>query len=294
MIKILITGGTGLIGKQLTTLLVNKGYEVVILSRNPTTKNQFHWNISKNYIDNKAFENITHIIHLAGAGIADKRWTTNRKQELINSRVKAIHLLFKKVNELKVPLQKFITASGVGYYGARTIDKIFTETDTAHNDYISKICVEWEKSAEKFNQLKIPITIFRTGVVLSKKGGALQKIDTPIFLSVLGNGNQYLPWIHIDDLCNLYVKAIENNNFTGIYNAVAPEHQTNKSFTKTLGSTLKKCVLPVHIPSFLLKIILGELSCILLKGSRVSAEKISQHYQFKFINLKSALQNIYK
>lgn len=293
MAKILISGGTGLVGKQLSTLLTTKGYDVVILSRNPKTKNQFRWNISENYIDNKAFEGVTHIVHLAGAGIADKRWTNKRKKELIDSRVKSAELLFKKVNELKIPIQKFITASGIGYYGAVTTEKIHTETDKPYNDFISKICVQWEKSAKKFENIEISTTILRTGIVLSKKGGALEKMNTPLFLSALGKGNQYMPWIHITDLCNLYLKAIEDNNFTGIYNAVAPEHQTNEEFTKTLGKIIKKTVLPINAPSFILKTALGELAYILLKGSRVSSQKTKNYYKFKFENLKSALQNIY-
>lgn len=290
--KILITGGTGLIGKQLTKLLVSKGHEVVILSRNPKEENQFRWNISEGFIDDKAFENVTHIIHLAGAGIADKRWTNERKKELIDSRVKSANLLFKKVKELNVPLQKFISASGIGFYGAITSDTIFTENDEPHNDFISKICVQWEASAKQFKKLDIPVTILRIGVVLSKKGGALKKMNTPLFLSALGSGDQYMPWIHVDDLCNLYVKTIEDKDFTGIFNAVAPEHQTNESFTKTLGSVIKKPVLPMNAPSFVLKTALGELAYILLKGSRVSSEKLTQqNFTFEYPTLKKALKS---
>lgn len=292
MARILITGGTGLIGNQLVKLLQDKGHEVVILSRNPKETNQFRWNISEGFIDEKAFKNVTHIIHLAGAGIADKRWTTNRKKELIDSRVKSANLLFKKVKELEIPLQKFISASGIGFYGAVTSNKIFTETDEPYNDFISKICVKWEASAEKFNQLEIPVTILRTGIVLSKKGGALEKMNTPLFLSALGNGKQYMPWIHINDLCNLYVKAIEDNNFVGIFNAVAPEHQTNEAFTKTLGSVINKPVLPMNAPSFVLKTALGELAYILLKGSRVSSEKLKNYnFNFQYATLKKALKS---
>lgn len=293
MAKILISGGTGLVGKQLTKLLQSKGHEVVILSRNPKESNQFRWNISEEYIDEKAFENVTHIIHLAGAGIADKRWTTNRKKELIDSRVKSANLLFKKVKEYEVPLQGFISASGIGFYGAVTSDKIFTETNEPHNDFISIICVKWEASAEKFNELDVPVAILRTGIVLSKTGGALEKMNTPLFLSALGNGNQYMPWIHIDDLCSLYLKAVEDKNFVGIFNAVAPEHQTNESFTKTFGKVIKKPILPMNAPSFVLKTALGELAYILLKGSRISAEKTGKMYDFKFRKLKSALENLF-
>lgn len=294
MTKILITGGTGLIGKQLQKQLQEKNYEVVILTRNPKSKNEFLWNIKDNFIDEKAFENTTHIIHLAGAGIADKRWTTDRKKELINSRVKSTNLLLKKIKEYQTPLKKFISASGIGYYGAITSDKIFIEEDQPENDFISEICVKWEKSVHQFKELEISTTILRTGIVLSKNGGALQKMNTPLFLSALGSGKQYMPWIHIDDLCNLYIKAIEDTSFTGVFNAVASEHQTNQSFTKILGTVLKKSVLPMNAPSFVLKTALGELAYILLNGSRVSSKKIEESgFQFQFKTLNKALQNLF-
>lgn len=294
MAKILITGGTGLIGKHLTKLLEAKEYEVAILSRSPKKKNQYKWDITSDYIDEKALKNTEYIIHLAGAGIADKRWTEDRKKTLIDSRVASINLLFKKVTELKIPLKGFISASGIGYYGAVTTNTVFTEKDNPHNDFIAKVCMLWENATNQFKTINITTTILRTGVVLAKNDSALQKINTPLFLSALGSGKQYFPWIHIDDLCNLYLKAIEDNNFNGIFNAIAPEHQTNQSFTNTLGKTIKKTVLPFNIPSFALKLILGNMSKILLEGSRISAEKTQKVYDFTYPNLASALKNIYK
>ena len=290
---ILITGGTGLIGKELTKKLTSKGHVVNILTRTPKKNHEFRWNVKESFIDKDAFNNVTHIIHLAGAGITDKRWTNNRKKELINSRVKTTNLLFKKVKEYNIPIERFISASGIGYYGAVTSDKIFTEKDKPKNDFISKICVKWEDATHQFEQIDIPVTILRTGVVLSKNGGALQKMNTPLFLSALGNGKQYMPWIHIDDLCALYIKSVEDKMFTGIFNAVAPEHQSNESFTKALGKAINKSVLPMNAPSFILKTALGEMAYILLNGSRVSAEKTSQFYTFNFPNLQTALNNIY-
>ncbi|WP_417785321.1 TIGR01777 family oxidoreductase [Tenacibaculum sp.] len=290
---ILITGGTGLIGKELTKKLTSKGYVVNILTRSPKKNNEFRWNVKESFIDKDAFTNVEYIIHLAGAGIADKRWTNERKKELIDSRVKTTTLLFNKVQEYQIPLKKFISASGIGYYGAITSDKIFTENDKPENDFISKICMKWEAATRQFQQIGVPITILRTGVVLSKNGGALQKMNTPLFLSALGNGKQYMPWIHIDDLCRLYIKAIEDNNFSGVYNAVAPEYQTNESFTKLLGKVINKPVLPMNAPSFILKTALGEMAYILLKGSRVSSKKTNSTYNFIFPSLKTALTNIY-
>ena len=292
MVKVLITGGTGLIGKHLQQKLLEKNYEIAILTRNPTSKNEFQWDINEHYIDKKAFKNVTHIIHLAGAGIADKRWTATRKKELINSRVKSTNLLFNTVQKLETPIKSFISASAIGYYGAVTSETIFTEEDFPGNDFISSVCSKWESSVHQFKQLDISTTIFRTGIVLSKKGGALEKMNTPL-LAVLGKGNQFMPWIHIEDLCNLYLKAIEDNSFIGIFNAVAPEHQTNKSFTKVLGKSLKKIIIPINAPSFVLKIVLGEMANILLTGSRVSSEKATKlGFKFQFKTLEKALKNL--
>ena len=293
MAIILLTGGTGLIGQTLQKQLENNNHKVRILTRSPKLDNHFKWDIKANYIDEKVFENLDYIIHLAGAGIADKRWTDERKQVLINSRVESSGLLFSKIKELSIPLKGFISASGIGYYGAITSSKIYSEEDQPADDFIAKICIEWEAAANQFKTLNIPVTILRTGVVLSSNGGALKKMNTPLFLSALGTGKQYVPWIHIDDLCNLYVKAIEDVNFTGIYNAVAPEHKTNNAFTKTLGMVVKKPVLPIKAPGFILKIVLGELAAIVLEGSRISAEKTTTSYNYKFENLEKALYAIY-
>ena len=292
MAKILITGGTGLVGKRLQKLLKQLNHQIVILSRNPKKDNEFKWNITEHYIDEKAFEGITHIIHLAGAGIADKRWTTKRKKELMDSRVASANLLFFYIKKLQVPLQGFIGASGISYYGAVTTEKVFIENNSSGNDFISKICINWEDASNQFKSLSIPVTILRIGIVLSTQNGALSKMNTPLFLSVLGSGKQYMPWIHIDDLCQLFILAIENKQFTGIYNAVAPEHHTNASFTKTLGKVTKKIVLPIPVPSFVLKLILGELACILLYGSKISAVKTQQHYTFKYTKLSNALEDL--
>ncbi|KGL64165.1 TIGR01777 family oxidoreductase [Polaribacter sp. Hel1_85] len=292
MTKVLITGGTGLVGKRLTQMLIDKNHEVVILSRNPKEENEFKWNVSSNYIDEKALKNTDYIIHLAGAGIADKRWTEKRKQLIIDSRVKTANLLFDKINELKIDLKGFISASGIGYYGTITSDKIFEETDKVGNDFLGEVCQKWEQAAHLFSTKNIPVTILRTGIVLAKNGGALEKMKTPI-ISPLGSGKQYISWIHIDDLCNLYIKAIEGN-LSGVFNAVAPDYQTSKSFSKTLAKSINRPFLGIGIPSFILKLIFGEMAIILLKGSRISTKKIEKNkrYSFRFSKLQKAMSNL--
>ncbi|MDO9595464.1 MAG: TIGR01777 family oxidoreductase [Lutibacter sp.] len=296
MASILVTGGTGFIGRALCDLLRTKGHTVLILSRTKTDKpNTFYWNLAERYIDPAAIINTDYIIHLAGEGIADKRWTAQRKKDLINSRVETANLLFEKVKELNPNLKGFIAASGIGYYGATTSEKIYEENDAVGEDFISEICKVWEKASLQFDAINIRTVIFRTGVVLAKEGGALEKLSQPIKLGVgapIGSGEQYIPWIHLNDLCNMYVEAIENREFKGIYNAVAPEHVTNKSLTKMIAKNLKKPLWLPNIPAFVMKLILGKMAVIILEGSRVSSEKImATGFKFKFPTLNEALDH---
>ncbi len=292
MDKVLITGGTGLVGTHLQNGLKEKGYQVVVLTRTPKHSNEFKWNVKESYIDEKAFTDVSYIIHLAGEGIATKRWSTSRKKELIDSRVKSAELLFNTVKRLKINLKKFISSSGIGFYGMKTREHIFKEEDQASGDFISEICVLWENATQAFEKLNIPITILRTSIVLTPKKGALSKINTPLFLSVLGSGKQYMPWIHINDLVGLYILAIENSSFNGVFNAVAPEHITNKEFTKIIGKTIGKPVFPIHIPDFVLKLMLGAMAGIIVEGSRVSSEKLTAYYKFKHPVFSDAIKDL--
>lgn len=294
MANILITGGSGLIGKSLIPKLIAKGHSVSLFSRSEQRINQiqtFLWDVKKGTIDKKAFKNIDFIIHLAGAGIADKRWTEKRKKEIIDSRVNSTELLFKKVNDYNIPLKGFISASAIGYYGAITSEKEFEESDPPANDFLGTVCQLWEQSALKFEDIGIPTTILRTGIVLSQNGGALAKMKTPI-ITPIGSGNQFMPWIHIDDMCQLYIEAI-SGNLKGIYNAVAPQYQTNASFSKSLAKSLKRVYIPIGVPSFVLKLVFGELAIILTTGSKISAQKLlNSGYVFRFPTLKEAVNQL--
>lgn len=292
MAKILITGGTGLVGKRLSQMLIDQNHDVLILSRNPKNKNEYKWDVANNYIDENALLETDYIIHLAGAGIADKRWSVKRKQVIIDSRVKTANLLFKKIKEYKINLKGFISASGIGYYGAITSKTIFKETDTAGSDFLGEVCQKWENAAHQFANLNIPVTILRTGIVLAKEGGALDKMKTPI-ISPLGTGIQYLAWIHIDDLCEMYIHSIENTKISNIYNAVAPEHLNNQSFTQKIATSLNKSIWLPKVPGVILKLILGDMSKIITEGSRVSSEKISQTgFKFKYPTLDLSLTDL--
>lgn len=296
MAKILISGGSGLIGKALIKKLVNNNHEVSTLSRNSNSIENtkvFIWDTINGKIDERAFENIDYIIHLAGAGIADKRWTKERKEEIIDSRVVSTQLLLSYVKKLKTPLKGFISASAVGYYGAITSENTFTENDSAGKDFLGTVCKLWEDSILEFKKLGVPITILRTGIVLSNNGGALEKMKTPV-ITPIGSGKQIMPWIHIEDLCQLYLDAV-NKKIVGIYNAVAPDYHTNKSFSKTLAKSFHRIFIPFGAPSILFKIIFGELAVILLTGSKISSKKlIESGFKFQFPNLENALLHLAK
>ncbi len=297
MDTILITGGNGLIGSVLQKKLLSKGYNVQVLSRKKNNNStQFYWNIQDCFIDAKAIQQADFIIHLAGAGIADKRWTNKRKEELVSSRVDSTKLLLQKVKEYNPNLKGFIAASGIGFYGAITSKKIHSENEESETDFLATVCKLWENESLKFKKENIRTVVLRTGVVFSKNGGALEKIISPIKNGIgaaLGSGNQYIPWIHIDDLCELYIEAIENKTYSGIYNAVTAEHITNKELTNKIALKLRKKIWFPPIPSFILKIIFGEMAIILLEGSRISNNKIlKQGFQFKFSSIEKALNDL--
>ncbi|MDA3823670.1 MAG: TIGR01777 family oxidoreductase [Bacteroidales bacterium] len=303
MEKVLITGGTGLIGKYLCGILIEKGYEVAILSRQSSKNNtngiqSYSWDIDKNEIDLEAINSCDHIIHLAGVNIGEKRWTTQRKQQIIESRTKSAEIIFRNIDKQEHKLKTFISSSAIGYYGAITSDTIFNETALSAEDFLGTTCNLWEQSADKFGDIGLRVVKIRTGIVLSEKGGALSKFSLPAKLGVgsaIGNGKQYLPWIHIEDLCRIYLSAIENVEISGSYNAVAPEHITNKEFARKVSNTLKKPFWIPNIPTLLIRLLFGEMSAMLLHGSRVSSEKIeSSGYKFSFPALDTALQDLYK
>jgi hypothetical protein len=299
--KVLITGGSGLIGSRLTSLLKEKNIEVVHLSRSPSSKfgiKVYQWDWKKKEIDENCFNGVTDIVHLAGAGIADKPWTMSRKHEIIKSRVETANLIFDSLKKLKHPLNSYISASGIGYYGAITKDKIFTESDEPHDDFIAKSCIYWEKSADQFSDIASRVVKLRTGVVLDKNSGALAKIAKPVKFGVgspIGTGKQAMPWIHIEDMAHLYLETLLENTYNGVYNAVAPEQVNNEEVTKEIATVLNKPLFLPKVPAFVLRTVYGELSDIVLKGSQVSSEKLTKlGFQFQYPTLKEALREIYK
>ncbi|MNS58068.1 Epimerase family protein [compost metagenome] len=299
--NILITGGSGLVGKRLTTILQEKGYNVGWLSRSDSAMEGnikvFNWDIPKEIIDEAAIEFADVIISLAGAGIADKHWSDKRKEEIIHSRVDGINLLYSKVKNSAKKLDCFVSASAVGYYGDRD-NELLNESAPPTNEFLSLCCQKWERAADKFNQLSIRTVKIRTGMVLDKNEGALPQITKPIKLGLgaaLGTGKQWISWIHIDDLCRLYITAFENNTMIGVYNACSPLPVTNTEFTKTVAATLKKKLWLPNVPAFALKLVLGEMSKIVLDSTKCSANKtIQTGFKFEYGELSNALQAIYR
>lgn len=299
MANVLITGGTGLIGSSLSKVLLEKGYNVYHLSRTKKPGISVHtytWDYTINKIDDEAIHTADYIIHLAGANIGEKRWTTKRRKEILESRVKSGELILNSIVEQNKNIKAFITSSAVGYYGSVTSDKIGIEDDKNFNDFIGNVCKSWEQVADKFQSTGIRTVKLRTGIVLTKKGGALAKMILPLKYrigAIVGNGKQYLPWIHIEDLCRIYIKAIEDIEMNGPYNAVAPEYLSYKTFIGQFAILFQKWFLNVKIPSFIFRIVFGKMSKILLNGSRVSSKKLAEAgFEFKFPVIQSALTDL--
>lgn len=289
MTSVLITGGSGLVGQRLTTLLFNKGYQVHWLSRKPKNFNNiptFKWDIPSQYIDEEAFKGISYIIHLAGAGIVDKPWNKTYKQTIANSRIASTKLLFEYISQRNSPLKAFISASAIGYYGTTNSEHCHTEQDAPTNDFLGKICDEWEQAAQAFQtSLHIRSVQLRTGVVLSKSGGALKKLIQPINMGLgakLGSGKQYMPSIHIDDLCQMYIYMLENESTHGAYNATMPEQLTNQEITQLLAKIQRKPLWLPAVPPFIIRLFLGQRADMLLKGSPVIPQRILQETDFSF------------
>ena len=296
---VLITGGTGLVGSTLLALLHGAGYRLRILSRSGRSvanARSFRWDINRGSIEKGAIEGVDHIIHLAGENIGSGRWTKARRKKIIDSRVLSAQLLFDSVEKRNPELKSFTSASATGYYGAVTTDKVFSEDDSPGGDFLARVCVEWEKAAGLFRSGGYRTSVVRTGIVLSKKGGMLKRVLPLVnmsFLPLFGNGKHYLPWIHIDDLCSVYLKILSGKGMDGVFNAVAPEHVTYRDFISSLSSAKNKKILMPPTPEFMWKVLFGKQSSMLLEGSRVSAEKIiDAGYSFSYPTMGKALSEL--
>ena len=296
---VLITGGSGLIGRALIPQLTGAGFSVRILSRRGKAlegAQSYRWDIDKGYIEEGAVEDVDHIIHLAGENIGDGRWSESRKKSIISSRVDSARLLFDAVEKRNPDLNSFTSASATGYYGAVTSDHVFTEDDPPAGDFAARVCVKWEEAAGLFRAGGYRTSIIRTGIVLSKEGGMLARVLPTInihFSPLFGRGHHYLPWIHIDDLCGIYIRIVKDDNMDGIFNAVSPLPVKYREFIIALSSAKEKKIFAPPTPSLPWRILFGEKASILLEGSRVSADRIlNTGYEFTYPDLKQALNSL--
>jgi len=288
-----------MVGRHLTNLLVNNGFLVSHLSRKPY-KNEnvkvFRWDPDNKTIDAECLTGVDYIVHLAGANIGEKPWSRKRKKEIENSRIDSAEFLFQTISTNGIRIRAFISASAIGYYGSVTSDRIFQEDDLPGNDFLGRICTRWEAAAELFKKTGTRVVKIRTAVVMDKRDSALSKFLSAArfgIFPILGDGKQYLPWIHAEDLCNIYLKAILDENMIGSYNAAAPQHITQSEFMIVLANVLNKVRISPIVPSSILKIVMGEMSVVALKGSRINPEKlINSGFSFKFDTLETTLRNV--
>lgn len=292
--RILITGGTGLIGSALSEKLSSEGHSVFILSRDG---GDFIWSIKDNYMDPMAVENIDAIVHLAGAGIADKRWSATRKQEIIRSRVDSARLLSDTLSSHNHQVKTVISASGIGYYGADTGELICTETSETGLDFVAVCTQAWEKSMEPFMAQGLRVVKLRIGLVMSSQGGIFRVLARPVYWfmgAILGTGKQWQSWIHIADLVEIFHQSLINSSIEGVYNAVAPEPIRHGDMIKMIAKKLKRSLIFPAIPTWFLKVLLGELANLVTGGNFVSSEKIQKElpFTFKYTSFAEAIKKL--
>lgn len=287
--KVLVTGASGFVGQRVVKQLLGKGDEVVVLTRNIVKaalylgKECKFYNWDTNELPpEEAFHGVDAVINLMGEGIAEKRWDEAQKKKIYDSRIIGTSMLIERIKGLDKKPSVFISASGTGIYGNRG-DEVITEGSSVADDFLAKVCKDWEAEANKAKDLGLRVVILRTGVVLGKNGGALKKMLTPFKLGVGGpvaSGKQYMSWIHVEDLAGIYVQAVRDASYSGVYNGTSPNPVTNKEFTKELGKAVgRPAFFPV--PAFALKAAFGEMSQVLLDGQKVLPSRV-QEKKFRF------------
>ena len=300
MKRILISGGSGLVGTALSALLQQQGYHVAHLSRSPhlataSDVQRYYWNPSKKEIALKSLLESDALIHLAGAPVA-KRWTPSYKKEIIDSRVESTRFLSEVLAKEKHKIKTVISASAIGCY-PHSFEKTYTEADTYGDHFLAQVVQQWEEEIKRVAQQNVRTVALRIGVVLSKKGGALPQMSESIRWGLgapLGSGRQFIPWIHIEDLCRMFLHALENKDMEGVYNAVAPEAVSNKELTRAIARVLKKPLWLPAVSAFMLKLFMGPMAQMVLMSTKASAEKIQETgFQFTHQELLPALKALY-
>jgi uncharacterized protein len=303
MEKVVITGGSGLVGKHLTLLLQQSGYEVCWLSRTaaPATPHRpkaYRWSVEEGYIDPEAITTADYIVHLAGAGVAEKRWTPQRKEEILKSRTDSTRLLAHYLGETPHTVKAVVMASAIGLYGFDTGEALIDESQSPATDFLASVVHAWEHEAQAIEALGIRLVRLRIGIVLSDKGGALVELARPVRWgagAALGTGKQWMSWVHIDDLCQMFIYALQEESLRGAYNAVAPQPLTNRDFTQEVAKVLGRPLLLPAVPAFAMRLLLGEMAQIVLGGNKISSSKIEKAgYKFQFTSAAKALRDLLK
>ena len=297
MPTILLAGGTGLIGARLTEMLREKGHTVRLLTRSPKGENQFGWNPAAGVLDEASLQSVDYVINLAGAGIADKRWTAARKREIVESRVQSARTLRDAFSRLGIRPKAYLSASAIGYYG-NSGERRMTEADAPVDDsFMVGCCRQWEAAADEVAVLGIRTVKFRIGVVLAKEGGALAEFVKPLRFGLGGyfaDGQAWYSWIHLDDVCRFFIWAIENSFVEGVFNAVAPQPVRNKDLVKAIAKAMRQPAVFAPGPAFVMRLALGEMSAVILNSNLVAAEKaIQAGFQFQYPDLATALDSIF-
>ncbi len=298
-----ITGGTGFVGTHITNALVAKGYHVIIFSRSnrQSSKKQVsyaHWDPSKEQIDLQSLQKLDAVIHLAGAGVADKRWTTKRKQIIEKSRTEVTRFLVNALKEHANNCKTFLAASAIGYYGPdRDNSQPFTEEDRHFDDFLGNTCYKWEQESLKAQE-QFRTAIIRIGIVLGSESGAFVEFEKPTrfgVLPILGSGKQMVSWIHVKDLASIFIHTLDHEKVTGITNGVAPNPVSNKQLMRTIAQIKGGLKIPVPVPAFALKVMLGEMSVEVLKSCTVSSDKtVSLGYEFIHPTIEDAVADLLK
>lgn len=300
MATICITGGSGLIGTALSQYLLTKGHAIILLGRTQKPVVQAGistalWDPEAGTIDQAAIGASDYIIHLAGAGVADERWSKKRKAAILNSRVNGGALIAKTLLGIPHHVKAVISASAIGWYGPDR-GSIFTETDAPFDDFLGSTCAKWEAAIDPVEKAGVRLVKLRTGIVLSNEGGALKEFKKPLkfgLATILGSGQQMISWVHMADLCRIYAYAIEHE-ISGVYNLIAPNPVSNKALTLALAKKMRgNAYITAYVPAFVLKIMLGEMSIEVLKSATVSAAKIQQTgFQFLYPTIDAALNEL--
>lgn len=306
MHNVLITGGSGLMGRRLTEHLQARGHRVMWLSHKQKRLNRgfcpnggiYYWDIDNHVLDERPLKMADTIIHLAGASVASGLWTADRRKEIIRSRVVSARMLAEALRRLPNHVQTYISASAIGYYGTAVSQAVRNESSALGDGFLAQTCALWEREADRLaDSLGVRKVVFRNGVILSDEGGFLRRMRLGVrwgLSTPLGKGRQYINWIHVDDICGMYVMAVENNSLQGVYNAVGPAPVTNEQFCYAMESVSNMpMLLRMRVPAELLKRMLGELSTMLLGGERVSADKIEKvGFGFVYSSVNQALREL--